>query len=86
MVLLHFQDQHANVHRDHVIRELKKHLPKYEKGANFYPDPLEPKTADALARALWLADRIERDDMERHANPSTGICNLVENLTQLGCI
>jgi hypothetical protein len=32
-LLLHFQDQHANVHRDQVIRELKKHLRKYEKGS-----------------------------------------------------
>jgi hypothetical protein len=81
--LLHFQDQHAHVHRDHVIRELKKHLRNYEKGSDQYSG-LVARAAQAIIRARTLEDRINRDGSERYTNPSTGIYALVEKLAVLG--
>lgn len=80
--LLHFQDQQANIHRDQVIRDLKKHLPKYDKASDSYP-MLVPRMAEATIRAIALEDRIHRDGLDRYANPFTGIYDLVEKLAAI---
>jgi hypothetical protein len=86
--LLHYQDQFANLHRARAVAELKRHLNgKYAKGDVIFPDPLlEPRKIQAVARAQGLAEQIIRNGLDWHANPSTGIYKLVENLTQLGRI
>jgi hypothetical protein len=85
-LLLHYQNQHANIHRDKARSTLKKYLPNYEKGDSFYPDPLAASTSKAVERARDLAVRIERGGWEKHYNPSTGICDLIEGLRELGRI
>jgi hypothetical protein len=84
--LLHYQDQHANLHRNQVRRELKNFIPKYNKAECYYPELLKDITGNAIGRAHWLTDRITREGWESHTNPSTEVGRLVESLLELGKI
>ena len=81
--LLHFADQNANISRQNVIRELKKHLPKYRKNLTLYPDPLTKLTENAVNRAKTLDTQITNNLQTAFTNPSTYVFQLVEELHKL---
>ena len=78
--LLHFEDVHAPIHRDEVLRRLRQHLRDYEKGrGGHWPatrDHLEIATARAEARA---AATTGRDGQQ----PYTDMHKLIELLVHL---
>lgn len=81
--LLHYQDQFADLYRDHALQALKKHLPNYEKSDILYPTPLKPFTKEAIGRAQEIARRAQRNHLAEHANPcAERVAALVEILFQ----
>ena len=76
-LLLHFKEHNREDVRDHIVRELKTHIPDYEKGKKniFSQTKADWKTAADRARRLP-----RRDD---HSNPSTLVYELVEELHRL---
>lgn len=81
--LLHYKDQNAEIDRHETLRKLKIHLPHYHKTKDLYEKDFEPHKDSASARAIKLADRIEKDDLEKFTNPSTEIYLLVKKLFEL---
>jgi hypothetical protein len=81
--LLHFQDQLAKMNRQEVLVALTRHLPDYKKANRLWPTPLQPLTMAAIIRAARLAQRIDQDGLEKHANPCCGVGALVEFLLEL---
>jgi RloB-like protein len=82
--LLHYQNHTADINRANILKLLRKHLPRYEKSMVMWPTPLQPLTKRAVARAEELLLRINRDRLPEHANPSTGVHELVQHLLDLG--
>lgn len=79
-LLLHFEDIHAQIHRDEVMRRLRKHIPNYDKGAsNTFAITREHSPA-AIQRAEELAQRFSAYS---EPEPFTGIFDLVKLLTAL---
>ena len=79
-LLLHYEDVHAPLHRDEVIRRLKVHIPGYAKGAS----TSFAITVDHLAIASQRANRLaERYSADSAPEPFTAIVDLVELLTML---
>lgn len=79
-LLLHFEDVRHLIHRDEVMRRLKRFLPDYDKGYGQAFADTKPHLKVAIARARALAQRGDpADDRE----PYTGIVDLVELLTNL---
>lgn len=78
-LLLHFEDVQHLLHRDKVVKRLKKHLPDYEKSAQGVYSLTKPKLTIAIERAKKLLNNDLTDDNE----PYTGIVELVEALMNL---
>lgn len=79
--LIHYQDHLAQINRDKILDLLNKHLPSYDKGLCFYPEPLAPLTAHAIQRAERIAAQIKRDGLHEHSNPCCSkLPELVKNL------
>lgn len=79
-LLLHFEHVNAPIHRDEVMDRLRRHLPRYEKGAGNAFDATKRLLADATQRADELAARFSAyTDPE----PYTAIAGLVKLLTTL---
>lgn len=79
-LLLHFEDIQAPLHRDEVMRRLKRHIPGYDKGAGnaFYI------TSEHLAIATQRAERLAaRFSARTDPEPFTAIVELVKLLTTL---
>lgn len=81
--LLHYQDQFAPLTAAQALAQLKRHLPRYAKASVLFPEPLLPRTAEALRRAKTLDARARAGDAEPFANPSTGVAVLVAALLGL---
>lgn len=81
--LLHFADQNANISRQDVVKELKKHLPKYKKNNVLYPDPLSERTENAVNRAKILDMQITNNFQIAYTNPSTYVFRLFDALYKL---
>lgn len=79
-LLLHYEDIQAPIHRDEVMRCLKRHLPDYEKGAGGVFAMTLDRLATATQRAQALADRFSAHDGRE---PYTAIGELVNLLTSL---
>lgn len=79
-LLLHFEDVRHLVHRDEVMRRLKRYIPDDEKGSGRAFAETKSELRTAITRARTLAQRVDpADDTE----PYTGIVDLVELLTNL---
>lgn len=78
-LLLHFEDVRHFLHRDEVMRRLKRHLPGYEKGTVGTFALTKPFLATAIERAAKLLDNDLADDNE----PYAGVVELVEVLMNL---
>lgn len=78
--LLHYQEQNGHLSPQQAFRLLRTHINDYEKPKRLWPDPLQDLTATAIARARQLAQRARADELRPHANPCTGVCELVESL------
>lgn len=80
LLLLHYEDIQAPMHRDEVMRRLKLHIPGYDKGAGNAFAITSEHLAVATQRAERLAARFTaRTDPE----PFTAIVELVKLLTTL---
>lgn len=79
-LLLHFEDIQAPIHRNEVMRRLKRHIPGYEKGANNTFEATRANLAIATPRATALAARFTPHD---EPEPYTDVHTLVERLIRL---
>ena len=79
-LLLHYEDIHAPVHRDEVMRRLKHHIPGYEKGASNVFANTREHLAIATQRAQALALKFTAHTAPE---PYTGVAELVTLLTAL---
>lgn len=79
-LLLHYEDIQAPLHRDEVIRRLKRHIPSYEKGASNAFATTRTHLAIASQRAERLAACFTADSAPE---PFTAIAGLVTLLTTL---
>jgi hypothetical protein len=79
-LLLHFEEVLAPLHRDEVMRRLKRHLPGYDKGAGGAFAATRHELDQALARAARLAARFSA---ETDPEPFTGVAELVGVLMAL---
>jgi hypothetical protein len=79
-LLLHFEDVQHLIHRDEVMRRLKRHLPNYDKGYGRAFAETKSALFSAVTRARALAQRADpADDTEAY----TGVVDLVDLLTNL---
>ncbi len=79
-LLLHFEDVHASLERDEVLRRLKRYLPAYEKGAGGVFAATREHVDTAIQRAKQLA---EQHSAYTAPEPYTGMAELIEILMQL---
>ncbi|WP_324042078.1 RloB family protein [Aeromonas caviae] len=79
-LLLHYEDIKAPIHRDEVMRRLKKHIPNYKKGNVGAFATTSFNLATATIRANELAKRHTAYD---DPNPFTAISELVSLLIDL---
>jgi hypothetical protein len=79
-LLLHFEDIRAPLHRDEVLRRLKKHIPGYHKGIGCAFAQTRDRLKTALKRANCLAARF---NAYTDPEPYTGVHDLVVLLTTL---
>ena len=80
-LLLHYEDIHAPLSRDEVLRRLKRHIPCYDKGMeNVYAT-----TRDRLDAALRRAGALAERGFNAHTAPEpfTDVAALVKLLTTL---
>lgn len=82
--LIHFQDHYAQVNRDKVVSNHRKHISNYDKSMCLYPEPLKPLTEQAIQRAAKIAEQIQRNELNEYSNPCcTGLPKLVSYLLSL---
>ncbi len=79
-LLLHCEDIQAPIHRDEVMRRLRRHIPGYDKGAGGVFAETRDRLEIASRRAHALATRF---DAYTEPEPYTGIAELVTLLTTL---
>ncbi|WP_300171752.1 RloB family protein [uncultured Nitrosomonas sp.] len=79
-LLLHYEDVQAPLHRDEVMRRLKRHIPGYVKGSSNAFAITSEHLAVATARAKRLAQRFSA---HTDPEPFTAIVDLVQRLTTL---
>jgi hypothetical protein len=79
-LLLHYENIQAPIHRDDVIRHLRRYMPGYEKGAGRAFSTTRAHLQTALQRAEKLAERF---NAHTDPEPYTGIATLVKTLTEL---
>jgi hypothetical protein len=79
-LLLHYEDVQAPLHRDEVMRRIKRHMPCYEKGAASTFAATRERLSLATRRAEALAARFSADTAPE---PYTAIFALVLLLTTL---
>lgn len=82
--LLHFADCTRSLERQQATRELRKHLPKYEKSADVYTDHLQGREAAASLRAEALRKRHAGVSEGWTANPSTSVDVMVRAIRDKG--
>ena len=79
-LLLHYEDVHAPVHRNEVMRRLKQHIPDYEKGAENVFATTRDFLCEAKRRAKAHAKKFSADT---DPEPFTAVVELVELLEHL---
>lgn len=79
-LLLHFEDTQAPLHRDDVMRRLKRYLPGYEKGSVRIFTTTRERLATAIQRAEALA---ARNTAYTAPEPYTAVVDLVKRLSAL---
>jgi hypothetical protein len=78
--LLHYEDVQHPIHRDEVIRRLRRHIPSYAKGATDIFAKTRARIADATQRAESLSKRFTPFDAPE---PYTAVARLVARLVTL---
>ncbi|MFA6450836.1 MAG: RloB family protein [bacterium] len=81
--LLHFQDQTAYLERDAAKRELKNHMPDYEKSMAGIFRELESGLIGAELRANNLRIRHVGNGYPENHNPSTSVDKLIKHLRNI---
>jgi hypothetical protein len=81
-LLLHFEDVKHVLHRDEVLKRLKKHLPDYEKGSKDTYKKTKDRLETALVRARKLNARF-RPEVRHPITPYTLVADLVDRLRGL---
>lgn len=76
--LLHFEDQTANIDRQDVISQLKRHIPAYDKSLDVYDDLKEFQ-----ATAIDRAKKLDSEPDAIRENPSTTVYELVVLLNSI---
>lgn len=79
-LLLHYEDVQHPIHRDEVIRRLRRHIPGYAKGAADIFAKTSARIADATHRAETLSKRFTPFDAPE---PYTAVARLVTRLVTL---
>jgi hypothetical protein len=79
-LLLHYEDIQAPLHRNDVMRRLKLHIPRYDKGASNAFAITREHLAIAIQRAEALATRFSA---HTEPEPFTAVVDLVKLLTTL---
>lgn len=79
-LLLHFQDQQAEIERKVVTSRLKKHIKDYEKNSRGTFDRTIDRLAEAKTRAEYLRKMHIRNKNPENHNPSTSVDKLVNHL------
>ncbi len=79
-LLLHFENIQAPMHRDDVYRQLRMHLPGYEKGQTGHWMQTRDRLAVASERA---AERAASTNAHDGREPYTGLHDLVDRLLHL---
>jgi hypothetical protein len=79
-LLLHYEDIHAPIHRDHVMDRLKQHVGTYEKGAGGAFATTRDRLEAATQRARALAEKF---DAYSDPEPFTALYELVTVLVTL---
>ena len=79
-LLLHFEDVHAPIHRDEVLRRLKVHIPDYSKGVEGTFARTHEHLENAEQRSSRLATRFSAHD---EPEPFTAVGEIVKLLTTL---
>jgi len=80
-LLLHYEDIHAPLHRDEVLRRLRQHFPNYAKGVGNVYATTRNRLDVAMQRAEALAARFTAYDNPEQ--PFTAVAELVKLLTTL---
>lgn len=79
-LLLHFENIQSPIDRHEVLRRLKKHIPKYEKGCKGTFKMTREHLESAFSRSEKLG---KRNSAYTHPEPYTAVGNLVQLLTGL---
>jgi hypothetical protein len=79
-LLLHFEEIHAPIHRDEVLRRLGRYMPDYEKGMEGVFEATRCHRGVAAQRATRLS---QRATAYTHPEPYTDVASLVELLVTL---
>jgi len=84
-LLLHFVSVRSYIHRDEVVRQLKKdsHIPNYTKGGNGYFNITKDRLEVAYKNADLLAANDPLETEKNTENPYTSVGKLVKILTSL---
>lgn len=85
-LLLHFQDQNANIPRSDAESAVRKHLACYDKKlTDVHKNLLKTRINEAIRRAWELDKRYANDAYYgTYPNPKTGVYELVQLLYQIG--
>jgi RloB-like protein len=80
--LIHFQNAFAPMTAKAALRQLQQagNLPNYTKSQTLFPDPLLTRTPAAIDRAEKIAQQIQRDGLDRYANPG---CSRLPELVKM---
>jgi hypothetical protein len=82
-LLLHFADQRGHIERNQLIRQLKKHIPDYDKSMQNCHDLVCHSEDIAVSRAEEIRDwHIGNNNPETH-NPSTSVDRLVRSINSI---
>ena len=79
-ILLHFQDQQADISRKNAFKIAKKHIPGYDKRLTGF-SPFQGRVHHAILRAKTIEKRA-RENGKWTDNPTSGVWQLVVNLCE----
>jgi len=84
-LLLHFVSVRGHIHRNEVVRQLKKddYIPKYTKGGSGYFNMTKDRLEVAYKNADLLAANNPLETAKNTENPYTSVGKLVKILTSL---
>ncbi len=82
-ILLHYEDQRAEIDRHACQRQAREYIPEYEKGMKGVFNIIKKHQNDALKRAPNLRDENNKNDKKETDNPSTTVDKLIVYLNSI---